>query len=184
MNPENERFNFNDSTWQIVRREFIYRKDSISITFLPEKGGLLQISKAALKALGNPTFGQILINPKTRKLVLMGADIKMANSILLRPLNGKGADGSIPCEAFITRAFDLMGWEPGNKYVVRGRLTKANQLNKGRVLVFDLNHSCMYEKKEVKQRERGHALTKDYSKRLGLGIRPAELLQGEGNPVL
>ncbi len=184
MNPENERFNFNDSTWQIVRREFIYRKDSISITFLPEKGGLLQISKAALKALGNPTFGQILINPKTRKLVLMGADIKMANSILLRPLNGKGADGSIPCEAFITRAFDLMGWEPGNKYVVRGRLTKANQLNKGRVLVFDLNHSCMYEKKEAKQRERGHALTKDYSKRLGLGIRPAELLQGEGNPVL
>ena len=93
MNPENERFNFNDSTWQIVRREFIYRKDSISITFLPEKGGLLQISKAAMKALGNPTFGQILINPKTRKLVLMGADIKMANSILLRPLNSQGTDG-------------------------------------------------------------------------------------------
>lgn len=184
MNPENERFNFNDSTWQIVRREFIYRKDSISITFLPEKGGLLQISKAAMKALGNPTFGQILINPKTRKLVLMGADIKMANSILLRPLNSQGTDGSIPCEAFITRAYDLMEWESGNKYVVRGRLTKANQLNKGRVLVFDLNHSCMYKKKEAKQRERGHTLAKDYTKRFGLGIRPAELLQGEGNPVL
>ncbi|MBR3431321.1 MAG: hypothetical protein IKG87_14610 [Clostridia bacterium] len=184
MNPENERFNFNDSTWQIVRREFIYRKDSISITFLPEKGGLLQISKAAMKALGNPTFGQILINPKTRKLVLMGADIKMANSILLRPLNSQGTDGSIPCEALITRAYDLMEWESGNKYVVRGRLTKANQLNKGRVLVFDLNHSCMYKKKEAKQRERGHTLAKDYTKRFGLGIRPAELLQGEGNPVL
>ena len=184
MNPENERFNFNDSTWQIVRREFIYRKDSISITFLPEKGGLLQISKAAMKALGNPTFGQILINPKTRKLVLMGADIKMANSILLRPLNSQGTDGSIPCEALITRAYDLMEWESGNKYVVRGRLTKANQLNKGRVLVFHLNHSCMYKKKEAKQRERGHTLAKDYTKRFGLGIRPAELLQGEGNPVL
>ena len=187
MNPENERFNFNDSTWQIVRREFICRKDSIFITFLPEKGGLLQISKAAMKALGNPTFGQILISPKTRKLVLMGADIKMANSILLRPLNHQGIDSSIPCEAFISRVYDLMGWMPENKYVARGRLTKANQLNTGHVLVFDLNHSCMYakeKKKEAKQRERERALAKNYSKRLGLGICPAELLQGEGNPVL
>ena len=187
MKPETERFNFNDPSWQVVRREFPCRKDSITITFLPERNGGLQISEPALKALGNPAYGQLLINPKTHKLALMGTNTKMANSIRLPSQNSESADDYIPCEEFINRLWRLMEWTPGNKYVVRGRLTKKKPFNNGPILVFNLENSCMFAKmtkKEAKQRERGRILAADYSERLGHGIRPAELLQGEGNPIL
>ena len=183
MKPEIETIDFNDSTWRIVKREFIYRKDSISITFLPEKGRKLQISKAALKALGNPTYGQILINPKTHQLALMGSNAKMANSILLHPQDNPDADCSIPCEGFLNRVYDLMGWVRENKIVVRGHLTKKKAANNGIMLVFDLDHSCMYMK-EAKQCERRPIRPTEYSERFGLEISSANLLQAEGHPSL
>ena len=183
MNAKFEKIETIDSTWQIVKKEFIYRKNSISITFLPGEKGGIQISKAAMKALGNPTYGHVLINPEAHALALMGTEATKKDSVLLCSPDGQDTDSLVPSKALIRRIYDLMGWMPENKYVVRGRLTKTEPVQDRPVLVFDLDHTCVYTK-EAKQRERRPICPKEYSERFGLELSPANLLQAEGHSGL
>ena len=183
MKPEIEKIDMNDSTWRVVKREFIHRKNNISITFLPGEEASIQISKAAMKALGNPAYGHLLINPEAHVLALMGTEAKKKNSVLLRSPDSQDADATVPCKALISRIYDLMGWMPENKCVVRGRLMKTEPVQDSPVLVFDLDHTCMYAK-EAKQREQRSIRPTEYSERFGLELSPANLLQAEGHPGL
>ena len=183
MKPEIEKIDFNDSTWEVVKREFIHRKNSISITFLPGEDGCIQISKAAMKALGNPAYGHLLIHPEAHALALMGTEATKKDSVLLRSPDSQDADATVPCKALIFRIYDLMGWMPENKCVVRGRLMKTEPVQDSPVLVFDLDHTCMYAK-EAKQREQRSIRPTEYSERFGLELSPANLLQAEGHPGL
>ena len=172
---------FHDSSWQIIPKEFVSAKNVISITFQPDKGGKIQISEAALNALGNPMYGQVLINPKTHHLMLMGTNTKTANCINLRSRFGKGDISFVSCGSLISRIWDLMNWTPECGYISFGHLTKTNPAVNGPVLVFNLDTHSMFfnlKKKGAKQRERKHILPTDHTERLGLGIRAEELLQG------
>ena len=187
MNPEIETLNFHDSSWQIMRKEFVSAKNLITITFQPDKGGKIQISEAALKALGNPMYGQVLVNPKTHHLMLMGTNTKTASCISLRPRFGKGDISFASCESLVNRIWDLMNWSPDCGYISFGHLTKTDPATNGPVLVFNLDTHSMFinaKTKGAKQRERKRILPTDRTERLGLGIRSAELLPAENNVVL
>ena len=178
---------FHDSSWQIIPKEFVSAKNVISITFQPDKGGKIQISEAALNALGNPMYGQVLINPKTHHLMLMGTNTKAANCISLRPRFGKGDICFPSCESLISRIWDLMNWSPDCGYISFGHFAKTDPATNGPVLVFNLDNHSMFinaTKKGAKQRERRRILPTDHSERFGLEIGAANLLQAEGNPVL
>ncbi len=171
---------FHDSSWQIIPKEFVSAKNVISITFQPD-GGKIQISEAALNALGNPMYGQVLVNPKTHHLMLMGTNTKAANCISLRPRFGKGDISFASCESLISRIWDLMNWSPECGYISFGHLTKTDPAVNEPVLVFNLDTHSMFinaKTKGAKQRERKRILPTDHTERLGLGIRTAELLQG------
>ena len=187
MNPEIETLNFHDSSRQIMRKEFVSAKNLITITFQPDKGGKIQISEAALKALGNPMYGQVLVNPKTHHLMLMGTNTKTASCISLRPRFGKGDISFASCESLVNRIWDLMNWSTDCGYISFGHLTKTDPATNGPVLVFNLNTHSMFinaKTKGAKQRERKRILPTDRTECLGLGIRSAELLPAENNAIL
>lgn len=50
-----------------------------TVTFYTGKENCFQLSSAALNAMGNPTYAQVLINPKTHQMLLMGTNEKRPN---------------------------------------------------------------------------------------------------------
>ena len=54
--------------------------ERITVTFYTGKENCFQISDMALKAMGNPTYAQVLINPITHQMLLMGTNEKRPNS--------------------------------------------------------------------------------------------------------
>ena len=69
--------------------------ERITVTFYTGKENCFQISDMALKAMGNPTYAQVLINPITHQMLLMGTNEKRPNSILLQHRWAKYKNGKI-----------------------------------------------------------------------------------------
>jgi hypothetical protein len=155
--------------------------ERITVTFYTGKENCLQLSSAALNAMGNPTYAQVLINPKTHQMLLMGTNEKRPNCILLQHRWAKHKNGKIPCNGFIERLSSIMGWNPGCRYMVFGNLTQTKPVSSQPVLGFNLDECYISENKRWKgadQCERKRILPTDHTERLGLGIRAEELLQG------
>lgn len=155
--------------------------ERITVTFYTGKENRLQFSSAALNAMGNPTYAQVLINPKTHQMLLMGTNEKRPNCILLQHRWAKHKNGKIPCNGFIERLSSIMGWEPGCRYMVFGNLTQTKPVSSQPVLGFNLDECYISEGKNWKgadQRERGCICPAEYSERFRLGVRAEKLLQG------
>ena len=161
--------------------------ERITVTFYTGKENCFQLSSAALNAMGNPTYAQVLINPKTHQMLLMGTNEKRPNCILLQHRWAKHKNGKIPCNGFIERLSSIMGWKPGCRYMVFGNLTQTKPMSSQPVLGFNLDECYISEGKKWKgadQCERKRILPTDHAERLGLGIRAEELLQGEYHTIL
>ena len=81
MNAKEDCNNFD--SFEIVKRESLGHREEITVTFYTGKENCLRFSKAALMVMGNPTYAQVLINPKTHQMLLMGTNEKRPNCILL-----------------------------------------------------------------------------------------------------
>jgi len=155
--------------------------ERITVTFHTGKEDCFQLSSAALNAMGNPTYAQVLINPKTHQMLLMGTNEKRPNCILLQHRWAKHKNGKIPCNGFIERLSSIMGWNPGCRYMVFGNLTQTKPMSSQPVLGFNLDECYISEGKKwkgVDQRERGCICPAEYSERFRLGVRAEKLLQG------
>ena len=117
----------------------------ITVTFFTGKENCLQFSSAALNAMGNPTYAQVLINPKTHQMMLMGTNEKRPNCILLQRRWAKRKNGKIPCCGFVERLSSIIGWKPGHRYMVLGKLTQSDFACSGPVLGFNLDECCIFE---------------------------------------
>ena len=159
----------------------ITENERITVTFYTGKENRLQFSSAALKAMGNPTYAQVLINPKTHQMLLMGTNEKRPNCILLQHRWAKHKNGKIPCNGFIERLSSIMGWEPGCRYMAFGTLTQTKPVSSQPVLGFNLDECYISEDEKWKgadQCEWKRIFPTDHTEHLGLGIRAEELLQG------
>ena len=161
--------------------------EHITVTFYTGKENCFQISDMALKAMGNPTYAQVLINPTTHQMLLMGTNEKRPNCILLQHRWAKHKNGKIPCNGFVERLSSIMGWESGYKYMVLGKLAQTNPASSGPVLEFNLDDCCVFEDAKLKgadQRERRRIRPAEHPERFGLGGCPEKLLQGEHHALV
>lgn len=153
--------------------------ERITVTFYTGKENCFQFSSAALNVMGNPTYAQVLINPKTHQMLLMGTNEKRPNCILLQHRWAKHKNGKIPCSGFIERLSCIMGWEPGCRYMVFGNLTQTKPVSSQPALGFNLDEYHIFDEikqKGADQRERGCIRPAEYSERFRLGGCPEELL--------
>ena len=171
MNTEKDN-TFDFSSYEISPVQFMQNR--ITITFDTGKAGSLQISRGARKALGNPAYGQMLVNPKTRQILLMGSNQKMANAFAIHAPGKETADEPIHCTELIARLSELMEWKHGNSYRVPGSLLTGQDENNGPMLAFDL-HNCEIE---------GGSSCHEWTKHFGVERIPAELLSGEHHAVV
>lgn len=161
--------------------------ERITVTFYTGKENCFQLSSAALNAMGNPTYAQVLINPKTHQMLLMGTNEKRPNCILLQHRWAKHKNGKIPCNGFIERLSSIMRWEQGCRYMVFGNLTQTEPVSSQPVLGFNLDESHIFDepkKKGADQRERRRIRPAEFPERFGLGGCPEKLLQGEHHALV
>ena len=155
------------STWEIVQRESFAPLGRIAVTFDTGRTCSMQLSSAARDTLGNPAYGQLLINPKTQQMLLMGTNQKRPNCFIIHAPGKRDESDPISCEGLINRLCELMGWKPGRRYTVVGSKMP------GSMLAFDLRMSLL---------EGGNQ--NEWSEHFGLGGSPAQLLQGEHHAVV
>lgn len=155
------------STWDIVQRESFAPLERIAVTFDTGRTCSMQLSTAARNTLGNPAYGQLLINPKTRQMLLMGTNQKRPNCFIIHTPGKRNECDPIPCEGLINRLCELMGWKPGRRYTVVGSKMPGSTLS------FDLRMSLL---------EGGNQ--NEWSENFGLGRSPAQLLPGECHAVV
>ena len=161
--------------------------ERITVTFYTGKENCFQISDMALKAMGNPTYAQVLINPITHQMLLMGTTEKRPNCILLQHRWAKHKNGKIPCNGFIERLSSIMRWEQGCRYMVFGNLTQTEPVSSQPVLGFNLDESHIFDEPKQKgadQRERRRIRPAEFPERFGLGGCPEKLLQGEHHALV
>ena len=185
MNTEKDNI-IDTSAYETVKKESFSTSDEIMLAFDFSKAGSMRISRAARDALGNPAYGQMLVNPKTRQMLLMGTNSRMANCFTIHSPANRSEDKPIPCEGLLNRLSDLMGWKEGYMYKVPGDLVPVRLVMDEPTLLFDLNKTVMYENrnpKGAKQHER-HGCPPEWSEQFGLEGRSAELLQGEHYAVV
>ena len=161
--------------------------ERITVTFYTGKENCFQLSSAALNAMGNPTYAQVLINPKTHQMLLMGTNEKRPNCILLQHRWAKYKNGKIPCNGFIERLSSIMGWKPECRYMVFGNLTQTEPVSSQPVLGFNLDECHVFDdikRRGADQREQRRIRPAEYPERFGLGRCPEKLLQGEHHALV
>ena len=174
------------SSFEIVKRKSFDTSDRIMLAFDTGKAGSMRISRAARDALGNPAYGQLLVNPKTRQILFMGTNSKMANCFTIHSPANRSEDKPIPCEGLINRLTEMMGWKEGYTYMVPGDLMPVRLVMDEPTLSFDLNSTLVREstdRKGAEQHER-HDCPPEWSEQFGLEGGSAELLQGEYHAVV
>lgn len=128
--------------YQVVRREFFSHLYDPSICFNMDK---IYVNSAALKRLPEVEFMQILINPKTHKLVLRPCDENAKDSFAWCRTNkyGKRLAKQVTCRIFFAKIFELMNWNPEYRYKLLGKLIKSGDES---LFIFDLDATEVYQR--------------------------------------
>ena len=125
--------NFSYEGYQVVRGEFFAHLFEPSVTF---KNNTVSVNTACLRKLPDVEYVQFLVNPNEKKLAVKPCAEDMKDSFRWSSGEGKKLKPKeITCKIFYAKVMDLMGWNPGFRYKVLGKLirTKTDML-----FVFDL----------------------------------------------
>ena len=126
----------NDAGWEEALK-LCFRQE-INISFITGKQTVIIFTKAAINALNNPSYMQLLINTEDLSLLLIGADYQSPDSIRVcdigrEPLNQQRQE-------LLTWAMDRAGWKKGYRYTVSAiTLDAANRP----ALHFDMRKAVM-----------------------------------------
>ena len=134
--------NFTYEGYQVVRREFFSHLYDPSITFYKDK---VYANAAAIKRLPMVEFIQILVNPKTHKLVIRPCDENEKDSFSWCRENkhGKRVVKQVTCRIFFAKVFEMMNWNPEYRYKMLGKLISSGEES---LFVFDMNATEVYQK--------------------------------------
>lgn len=119
------------------------------------------------------TYVQILVNPETRKLVILPSSESIRDSFQWCTISGnKRKPKSVSCKIFFAKLAALMDWNPEYRYKMIGKLIKAN----GRYLFsFDLKAAEVYERAVTDgnkvRRSRIPVFPKEWQNQFGLPVQ-------------
>ncbi|MCL2521242.1 MAG: hypothetical protein FWE36_00105 [Erysipelotrichales bacterium] len=111
--------------FQVVRREFFAHTFDPAISFHYDK---VLFNMAAVKKLTNYNYIQMLIDPTNNKLLIRGCheDSKDAVKWCYVDKKGKRKNRDIKCNIFTGKVFDMMKWDPNNKYKIQGTVIRTS----------------------------------------------------------
>lgn len=127
--------------FQVVRREFFAHTREPSIAF---SNGKISFSTACVRRLPEVEYVQILVNREKQMLAIRPCgELDLFSFLWGITKNGKRFPKAVTGRLFFMKVCDMMGWNPGYRYKILGRLCRAN----GETLfVFDLKSSETYER--------------------------------------
>ena len=104
----------NNAGWEEALK-LCFRQE-ITISFITGKQNVIIFTKAAISALDNPSYMQLLINAEDLTLLLVGADYPSPDSIRISDI-GKSPISQERQER-LAWAIDRAGWKKGYRYTV------------------------------------------------------------------
>ena len=135
----NEDFDFDG--FQVVRREFFSHLREPSVTFNNHK---FYVNMACIAKFPTAEYVQVLINQETKIMALRPCGEGERDSFQwCRDKKGKRIPKQIVCKLFFAKIFNLMGWNPENRYKLLGRVIHSKGVY---LLAFDLTATEVYEK--------------------------------------
>lgn len=161
---------FDYSGFQVVRGEFFAHLREPSLTFNDCK---VTVNATCLGKMPDVTYVQILVNPETRKLVILPSSESIRDSFQWCTISGnKRKPKSVSCKIFFAKLAALMDWNPEYRYKMIGKLIKAN----GRYLFsFDLKAAEVYERALTDgnkvRRSRTPVFPKEWQNQFGLPVQ-------------
>ncbi len=161
---------FDYSGFQVVRGEFFAHLREPSLTFNDCK---VAVNATCLGKMPDITYVQILVNPETRKLVILPSSESIRDSFQWCTISGnKRKPKSVSCKIFFAKLAALMDWNPEYRYKMIGKLIKAN----GRYLFsFDLKAAEVYERAVTDgnkvRRSRIPVFPKEWQNQFGLPVQ-------------
>lgn len=91
-------------------------RQEITISFITGKQNVILFTKAAINALNNPSYMQLLINTEDLSLLLIGSDYQSPDSIRVSDI-GKSPINQAR-QRMLAWAIDRAGWKKGYRYTV------------------------------------------------------------------
>ena len=130
---------FSYDGYQVVRGEFFAHLFEPSVSLSREK---VSVNTACLRKLPDVEYVQFLVNPTEKKLAVKPCQEDVKDSFRWTTGEGKKRKPkSITCRIFFAKIMNLMGWDPGYRYKILGKLirTKSDLL-----FIFDLTAAETY----------------------------------------
>lgn len=117
--------NFDMSGFQVVRREFFAHTFEPAVSFHHDK---VLFNMAAIRKMKSYNFIQMLIDPVNKKLLIKGCEEDSKDAVKWCYLNkiGKRQNRDIKCNIFTGKVFDMMNWNPNNKYKLQGTVIRTS----------------------------------------------------------
>ena len=139
-----EEVDFDFEGYQVVRGEFFSHLYEPSFCFNNDK---VYVNSTCLKKLPGYEYVQILVNPDEKKLAVQPCMEDERDSFRWCSSSGKRSPKQITCRMFFAKVMTLMGWNPGYRYKLLGKLVKSNS---ELLFIFDLTSPEIYQR-QVKE---------------------------------
>lgn len=103
--------------YQVIRSEFVAPKLRAKVTFNIDS---LTFSTKCLNLFKDSQYIQLLINSEEKRMVVMQCDEHSKDSLKWCNIkSGKVASRKIGCKIFGAKLYEMMGWNPENRYRVQ-----------------------------------------------------------------
>lgn len=113
------------------------------------KYGRMTFNMACIRLFESVQYILPLIHPEKKKLTIVTCAEEESASVQwarIRSTDGEWVNRDITSDDFIYNVYKMMGWKPGCRYKVLGRVANSRE---GLVLVFDLEEAVMFASKPV-----------------------------------
>lgn len=132
---------FSFEGYQVVRGEFFAHLHEPSLTFNNQK---VSVNIACVRKLPSTHFIQFLVNPETKKLVVLPCEENAKDAVIWHTAGGTACKPKqITCRIFFAKIIELMNWNPNFRYKLLGKLICSGE---DQLFVFDLLAPEIYQR--------------------------------------
>lgn len=135
-----------ENKFQVVRKEFFSHTSDAAVTF---KFDSLTFNTASINKMAEAMYILILVNEKEHRIVIKMCDIDTKDSVKWCKIgrrSGKREPRKISARVFAGKIYDMMGWDPQNRYKISATIAKCEDEI---LLVFNLDDTEIFIPKEI-----------------------------------
>ena len=132
---------FDYEGYQVARGEFFAHLREPGITFSKNK---VFVNSACLSKRPDTEYVQILVNPEEKILIIRPCSEEEKDSFRWTNSGKKRTPRHITCNVFFAKVFEMMNWNPENRYRLIGKLIRIDE---ELMFAFDLKTPSVFLRK-------------------------------------